>query len=181
MNDILNQTNTKIDAAIVVLKNKLSAIVATGAHPSLLNNITVSYYEVQTPLAQLANIKAMDSTMLMIAPYDKAIVKEIVAAINKSNMGLNPVDEGETIRIMVPPLTSDKRDLFVKDAKKLGEEGRISIRNVRQDSNKKIRLNKDASENEQELFEGKIQEVVDKGNKSIEEIINNKIKELQSV
>ncbi len=181
MNEIINNTEQKLKSTIQVLHDKLSTIIATGAHPSILNGIEVEYYETMTPLSQVANIKAPDATMLIVMPFDQTITKNIVEAIHKSSLGLNPVDEGNQIRIMVPPLTADKRMLFVKDAKEIGEEARISVRNVRQDSNKKIRSMTDVSENEQRQMEEDVQKLIDKFNKEIEEIVKKKVDSLTNI
>ncbi len=180
MQNTIDNTQQKIDSAISSLKERLSTIIATGANPSMLKKVEVEYYEVMTPINQVANIKAPDATMLMVAPFDKAMVKDIVEAIHKADLGLNPVDEGEQIRIMVPPMTADKRDLFVKEAKQIGEEARISVRNVRTDSNKKIK-GLGLSENEERLAEEGIQKIVDSANKQIEEIVNTKVNDLTSL
>lgn len=180
MQQTIDNTQQKIESAVHVLKEKLSAIIATGANPSMLKNVEVEYYEAMTPINQVANVKAPDATMLIVTPFDKTLIKDIVEAIHKSDLGLNPVDEGEQIRIMVPPMTSDKRDLFVKDAKAIGEEARISVRNVRTDSNKKIK-GLGLSENEERLAEEQIQKLVDDANKQIEEIVNTKVNDLTSI
>ncbi len=181
MNDIIQNTEAKLNSTIEALQNKLSTIIATGAHPSILNGIEVEYYEAMTPLNQVANVKAPDATMLIVTPFDQNINKDIVEAIHKSALGLNPVDEGNQIRIMVPPLTAEKREIFVKDAKEIGEEARISVRNVRQDSNKKVRASEEMSENEQQLAEEQIQKLVDTFNKKIEEIIKAKVESLTNI
>lgn len=181
MREIINSTESKLKSTIHALHDRLSSIVATGAHPSILNGIEVEYYETMTPLSQVANIKAPDATMLIVTPFDQTLTKKIVEAIHKSSLGLNPVDEGNQIRIMVPPLTAEKRTIFVKEAKEIGEEARISVRNVRQDSNKKIRAAKDVSENEQRQAEEDVQKLVDKYNKEIEEIIKKKNDSLTNI
>ncbi len=180
MQTIIDNTKQKLDSAINHLKEKLSTIIASGASPTMLKNVEVDYYETMTPLSQVANIKAPDATMLIVAPFDKTLIKGIVEAINKADLGLNPVDEGDQIRIMVPPMTADKREIFVKEAKQIGEEARISVRNVRTESNKKIKA-EDPSENEQRLAEENVQKLVDEANKTIEEIINVKVKDLTTL
>lgn len=181
MNDILQTTEQKLKSTISALQDRLATIIATGAHPSLLKGIEVMYYEAMTPLSQVANIKAPDATMLIVTPFDNSINKDIVEALHKSSLGLNPVDEGNQIRIMVPPITAEKRTIFVKDAKEIGEDARISVRNVRQDANKKVRANEELSENEQRLAEEEIQKLVDRFNKEIEEIIKAKIDALTNI
>ncbi len=180
MQTVIENTRNKIDAAISHLNEKLATIIATGASPAMLKNVEVEYYEVMTPINQVANIKAPDATMLIVTPFEKSIVKDIVEAINKANLGLNPVDEGESIRIMVPPMTADKRDIYVKEAKQIGEEARISVRNVRTDSNKKIKA-AEVSENEQRQAEEDVQSIVDQANKKIEEIVTKKVTDLTTL
>ncbi len=180
METIIANTKQKLDNSVSSLREKLSTIIATGANPAMLKNVEAEYYEVMTPINQIANIKAPDATMLIVTPFEKPMVKVITEAINKANLGLNPVDEGDQIRIMVPPMTADKRELFVKEAKQIGEEARISVRNVRTDSNKKIKA-AGLSENEERLGEEQVQKLVDETNKQIEEIVNTKVKDLTSL
>ncbi len=180
MEQIIENTKQKIDSAVNVLRERLSAIIATGANPSMLKNVEVEYYETMTPLNQVANIKAPDATMLIVSPFDRTLIKDIVEAIHKADLGLNPVDEGDQIRIMVPPMTAEKREIFVKEAKQIGEEARISVRNIRTDSNKKIKSS-EFSENEERLGEEQVQKLVDEANKQIEEIINTKVNDLTSL
>ncbi len=180
MQAIIEQTKQKMDSAVKVLNEKLGTIIATGASPAMLKNVEVEYYEVMTPVNQVANIKAPDATMLIVTPFEKAMVKLIVEAIHKAELGLNPVDEGDSIRIMVPAMTADKRESFVKEAKHIGEEARIAVRNVRTESNKKIKA-AEVSENEQRQAEEDVQKIVDEHNKMIEEIINKKITDLTTL
>ncbi len=180
MQEIITNTQSKIDSAIAHLNEKLGTIIATGASPAMLKNVEIEYYEVMTPINQVANIKAPDATMIIVSPFEKSIVKDIVEAINKANLGLNPVDEGDSIRIMVPPMTAEKREIYVKEAKQIGEEARISVRNVRTDSNKKIKA-AGVSENEERQGEEDVQKIVDQANKTIEEIVNKKVKDLTTL
>lgn len=180
MEQTIRNTEEKLKSSINKLNERLSSIIATGANPAILKNIEVEYYEVMTPLNQVANIKAPDATMLLVQAFDRTINKDIVEAIHKADLGLNPVDEGETVRIMVPAMTSDKREVFIKDAKAIGEEARISVRNVRTDANKKIK-SLELSENEERLGEERIQKLVDEVNKEIEQIINAKVESLKNV
>ena len=180
MKEIIDNTNKKVKSTISVLCDNLSKIIATGSHPSLLNGIRVECYETLTPLNQIANISSRDAITLIVTPFDKAIVKEIVIAINKANLGLNPVDEGSLIKIGIPPLTTEKRETFVKEAKLLGENARISIRNIRQDSNKKIK-SKDLSENEKMKSEEDVQKIINESNKEVEKIIKSKMDDLLKI
>lgn len=180
MENIIKEAETKLNNSIKSLNEKLSSIIATGASPLMLKNIEVKYYDSLTPLSQIANIKAPDSSMLLVIPFDRSSLKDIIEAINKMNIGLNPIQDGETIKITVPPMTTDKRETFAKEAKSIGELSKISIRNIRTESNKKIKLG-GFSENEERLSEEKIQKLIDVKNKEIEEIIKLKIKNLLSL
>ncbi len=180
MNEIISQTEKKLNNIITILHNKLATIIATGAHPSILNGIEIEYYETMTPLSQVASISAPDATMLIVKPFDRNTAKEIIESINKSSLGLNPIDEGEQIRIMIPPMTEEKRNIFVKETKQIGEEFKISLRNARTDSLKKIR-NLEISENEEKQLEDELQKLVNKFNKEIEQIIKNKTEVLKNI
>ena len=180
MEQIIQTTEQKLNSVIELLNEKLSFIIATGANPLMLKNIQVKYYETMTPLVQMANIKSLNPSMLIVIPFDKEMIKDIIESIHKSNSGLNPVEEGDSIKIIIPPMTSDKREIFAKEAKRIVEESRIQVRNIRTNSNKKIKsLN--LSENEDRFAEEKIQKFVDLKNKDIEQIIKIKIKSLLSL
>lgn len=180
MEEIIKITEQKLDSSISLLHERLSSIIATGAHPSILKNIKVIYYDELTPLSQVASIKVVDATMLVVQAFDKSMNKEIITSIHKADLGLNLADEGETIRIMISPMTTEKRLIFAKEAKLIGEEFRIAIRNIRTDSNKKIKAGA-LSENEENISEEKIQNLVNKANKKIEEIVKLKVKSLISI
>ena len=180
MDTIINDTKNKLENTIEHLHDRLSIIIATGAHPTMLKNVMVKYYEEMTPLNQIANIKATDATMLVVTPFDRNVTKDIVEGINKSDLGLNPVDEGGTIRIMVSPITLEKREIFAKDAKHIGEEARISVRNIRTEANKRIK-SLEVSENEERLGEDQVQKLVDDYNKQIEKIIKEKVEDLTKI
>jgi len=180
MNEIIENTKQKVASTLSILRDNLTKITATGSHPSLLKSVKVNYYETMTPIDQVANISAQDATTLIVTPFDQLIIKDIIEAINKADLGINPVDEGKRIRIGIPPLTSEKRKSFAKDAKSLGESSRISIRNIRQDANKKIKV-ESQSENEQKQYEENVQKIIDESNKEIEKIIKTKIDDLLKI
>ncbi len=181
MEQFKNLLDQKLESTLTNYKNKLAQIRATGAHPSLVSNLVINYYDVPTPLSQLANVKAPDATLLIVVPFDKQIIGDILKAISDSSLGLSAAGEGETIRIVVPPLTQEKRGFFVKQNKELTEETRISVRNTRQDINKKVNSDESLSENEQKLVLETIQKQIDKTNKIINELAKNKENELTTV
>ena len=174
MDEIILETQTKMESSIKSLHSKLTKISVSGAHPSLLSDIKVNAYESLTPIEQLASIKTLDASTLVVTPFDKTLTKKIVASISEANIGLNPINDGDKIRINVPAVTSEKRELFVKDAKVVGETFKISIRNIRHEALKAIKAG-EFSENEIKLLEGKIQSLVNDSNHQIDEIINQKI------
>lgn len=180
MEEIIKNTQEKIEVIIKALHEKLTRISASGAHPSLLHGIMVESYGEMTPLANITNIKVLNATTLIVTPFDKNLLKEVVSAINKSNFGFNPVDEGNQIRINVPALTTEKREIFVKEAKEMAESIKVSIRAVRQESNKKIKSTI-LSENEIRLAEQKVQEIVNSSIKEVDEIVKSKIVKLTTV
>ncbi len=180
MDEIKKNIDQKIEVTLNILHDKLSTIIVSGAHPAILNNIKVNCYDSLLPINQVANIKAQDSNLLLIIPFDSANIKSIVEAINKSDLNLNPIEEGESIKLIISPMTSEKRDIFIKQAKKFGEEAKISIRNLRTDFNKKVR-NQNLSENEEELIEKEIQNSVDSANKEVDKVIKDKIENLLKI
>jgi len=179
-NEIINNTKEKINGAIKHLENKLTEVRASGANPAMLNSVVVEYYETPTPLSQIASVVAPDATQLIITPFDKSIMKDIVSAVNSANIGLSPVDEGDKVRISVPALTQETRAKFVKDAKEIGEQAKISVRTIRQEANKKASAS-EASEDEIKSAENQIQDMVNAANKQIEEMIKAKSEAIMKV
>ncbi len=131
--DILLQTEEKMDKALAALRNELSSIRTGRANPLLLERIHADYYGTPTSIAQMANIAVQGGQTLVITPYDKTALIEIEKAIAKSDLGLPPQNDGTVIRLNVPPLTEETRKEQAKQAKKVGEEGKVALRNVRRD------------------------------------------------
>jgi len=139
--------------------------IRTGrAHPSILDTIMVSYYGSDTPLNQLANVNVEEGRSLIISPWEKAVIGEIEKAIMKSDLGLNPSNNGDTIRVPMPPLTEETRKEYTKQAKNEAENARIAIRNIRRDANtdfKDLEKEKEISEDEQRRAEDRVQKLTD--------------------
>lgn len=131
--DVIDLLNSQMDDSIEHLKAELLKIRTGKALPAMVSGVMVSYYGAPTPLTQVANVTAVDSRTLAIQPWDKSIINQIEKAIIEANLGYNPMNDGEFIRIPVPPLTEERRKLLVKQAKSLGEECKVSIRNARKD------------------------------------------------
>ena len=146
----------------------------------MLDGITVSYYGVDTPLKQIANISVPEARQLSIKPFDKGILGDIEKAIFEANIGITPNNNGEVIFLVIPALTEDRRKELVKDVKKIAENGKIALRNIRQDANsdmKKRKLPEDVEKSGNE----DVQELINKYNKIIEEKLKEKEKELMTI
>jgi len=180
---ILDNTRSNMDKAIQHLNAEFSKIRAGKASPSMLDGINVDYYGASTPLSQAANINSPDARTLVIQPWDKSLISGIEKAIMESNLGLNPQNDGEVIRLNVPPLTEERRKQLVKTAKNEGENSKIALRNIRKESNEKVKkLQKDGlAEDMAKDAEASIQEITDKFITHVDEVAAVKEKEIMTV
>lgn len=167
----------KMLAAVENVKERLNTIRAGRANPAMLNGITVDYYGVPTPIHSVANITIPEARQLFIKPFDKSIVKEIEKAIYEANLGINPTNNGEMVILTIPELNEDRRREYVKMAKSIGEEGKVSLRNIRQDEKDEITKAK-YPEDEEKRYLDNLQEVINKYNKLIDDEIKLKEEEL---
>ena len=184
INDIQQETATRMGKSIEALKHEFSKIRTGRAHPSLLDQITVSYYGNESALSQVANIAVEDARTLTITPWEKNMVQAIEKAILKSDLGLNPATNGMVIRIPLPSLTEDRRRSLVKVVKNEAENGRVSIRNIRRDANAEIKdalKEKQISEDEARSAEEKIQKITDQYVKEVEKLLEAKEADLLSI
>ncbi len=177
----LKQFETKMKQSIEVLSNELMKIQTGRANPLMLSEVMVNYYETPTPLTQLANINVPEPRQLLVKPFDKSTLKDIVAGIKNSNLGLEGVNEGEHVRITIPTLTEETRKVYVKRASAAAEDSKVAIRHIRRDANDKIKKDADFTEDDKRSSEKEIQEYTDKYIKEIEVIFKNKENELTSV
>ncbi|MBQ6841278.1 MAG: ribosome recycling factor [Bacilli bacterium] len=173
-------TETKMKKALENVVQRLTTIRAGRANPALVNGIMVEYYGVPTPLQSLANITAPEARQLLIKPFDRSCVKDIEKAIQEANIGINPTNNGEMVILTVPELTEDRRREYVKLAKNIGEEGKVALRNIRQDAKEEITAAK-YPEDEEKLYIEDLQEQIDKYNKLIDEEIKKKETELMEL
>lgn len=173
-------TESKMQKALDSVKQRLTTIRAGRANPALVNGINVEYYGTLTPLQSLANITVPEARQLFIKPFDKSCVKDIEKAIQEANIGINPTNNGEMVILTVPELTEDRRREYVKLAKNIGEEGKVSIRNIRQEEKDEI-LKMELPEDEEKLYLDDLQETTEKYNKLIDEEIKIKESELMSI
>lgn len=174
----------KMEKTINVLKHELSTLKAGRANPTILDRIMVDYYGTQTPINQLANISAPEPRILAIIPWDPKSIPVIEKAILKSDLGINPSNDGKMIRLAVPQLTEERRKELVKVVKKLGEEAKVASRNIRRDGNEHLKkLKKDSKITEDELkkSEEDTQKTTDKFIKEIDKMIEGKEKEILEV
>ena len=176
----INDVELKMMKAVETMDSRLLNIRAGRANPAMLNGIQAEYYGVPTPIQSLANITVPEARQLFIKPFDKSALKEIERAINEANLGITPTNNGEMIILTIPELNEERRREYVKQAKQIGEDGKVAVRNVRQDANndlKKLEL----PEDEEKLYLEDIQELTNKYNKIIEDKIKEKEEELMQV
>ena len=184
ISDIQQDAATRMGKSIEALKHEFSKIRTGRAHPSLLDQITVSYYGTDSSLSQIANIAVEDARTLTITPWEKAMVQVIEKAIMKSDLGLNPATNGMVIRIPLPPLTEQRRRDLVKIVRHEAENGRVAIRNIRRDANSEIKealKEKLISEDEAHAGEEKIQKLTDQYIKDVEKLLESKEADLLSI
>ena len=162
------------------MENRFATVRSGSANPSSLDGITVEYYGTPTPLKQLATISVPEARQLLIKPFDRGCLAGIEKAIFESNLGYTPNNDGETIRIIIPVLTEDRRKELVKQVKAMGEEGKIAIRNIRHDGIEEIDK-MEVSEDEQKSLTNQVQDLVNKYNKLIDEKAKEKEEELMTV
>ena len=182
--DVISTANEKMNKTIAVLKKELASMKAGRANPSMLDRIEAEYYGTMTPLSQLANVSAPEPRVLMIQPYDKTSIKAIEKAIQTSDLGINPSNDGIVIRLIVPELTEETRKNLVKNVKKEGEEAKVAIRSIRRDCNDKIKNMKkehELPEDDVKRAEEDIQKKTDAHIKEIDNILDAKEKEVMSV
>lgn len=173
-------TEGRMLATIESLDNKLLSIRAGRANPAMLNGIMVDYYGTPTAINAIANVTVPEAKQLFIKPFDRSALKNIEKAINESNIGIAPSNNGEMIILTVPELTEDRRKEYVKMAKSLGEEAKVALRNIRQEDNDKIKKEK-LPEDEEKLYLEDVQELINKYNKLVDEKIKEKEQELMKI
>ncbi|AND78925.1 MULTISPECIES: ribosome recycling factor [Streptococcus] len=183
-NAIIEKAQKRFEQSHQSLSREFAAIRAGRANASLLDRIQVEYYGVPTPLNQLASITVPEARVLLVSPFDKSSLKDIEHAINASDLGINPANDGSVIRLVIPALTEERRKELAKEVKKTGENAKISIRNIRRDAMdeaKQQEKNKDITEDELKMLEKDIQKATDNAVKHIDEMTANKEKELLEV
>ena len=180
LNEILEMTEMEMINAIETLEKRLGNIRAGRANPSILDGVMVNYYGEDTPLKQLATISIPEARQIMIKPFDRSCLSLIEKGIYEANIGLTPNNNGEIIILNIPALTETTRRDYVKQAKQIAEEGKIALRNVRQDANNDIKKS-EATEDEKKGATEEVQELINKYNKIVEDKFKIKETELMTV
>lgn len=178
--DYISEIEFKMEETIESLEKRLTSVRAGRANPNMLSGIMVEYYGSLTSLNSIANITVPEARQLFVKPFDRSTLKDIEKAIQEANLGINPTNNGETIILTLPELTEEKRRDYVKQAKTIGEEAKIALRNIRQDGNSNIKAEK-LPEDEEKRKLDEIQEMIAKYNKIVDDKIKDKEKELMEV
>lgn len=181
MDEIVLEAKARMEKSIGSLKDSLSSLRTGRANAAMLNGINVDYYGSPTPINQISSVSIPEPRQILIKPYDKNDVKAIVTAINASNIGINPINEGLQVRLMIPALTEERRKELTKQARKYGEEGKVAIRNIRRDYMDLVKADKDMPEDYEKKVEEDIQKVTDESIKAIDTIIAEKEKEMMII
>jgi ribosome recycling factor len=181
---VIKNAKEKMDKAVQAFSRELATIRAGRANPNLLEKVTVDYYGVATPINQLASISVPEARLLVIQPYDKSVIKEMEKAILASDLGLTPSNDGSVIRIVIPPLTEERRRELVKLVKKYSEDAKVAVRNIRRDANdelKKLEKNGEITEDELRGYTEDVQKLTDDHIAKIDAITKEKEKEVMEV
>jgi len=182
--NVIKEMEDRMNKAIANLKRDLSTLRAGRANPAMLDRVMVDYYGTPTPISQLANISVPEPRMLTIQPWDKTALKEIDRALQQSDLGISPSNDGVIIRLIIPPLTEERRKDLVKLAGKSGEESKVAIRNIRRDANDEIKkLEKAAmiSEDESRRYQETVQKTTDRFIAEVDKTVKDKEKDILEV
>ncbi len=184
MDAVINEAKSKMEKTIEAFRTDISRIRTGKATPALLDGVKVDYYGTMSHLSQTANVSVLDAHTLSITPWDKSMVSLIEKAIISADLGLNPANDGTNIKVPIPPLTEERRKELVKHVKKIGEEFKVAIRNVRREANdklKKLEKSKELSEDLRRDAENEIQKITDSYISKLEEVFKVKEKEIMEV
>ena len=179
--EILLEAEDKMQKAIEVMENRFLNVRAGRANPRILDKVEVEYYGVPTPLIQLATISVPEARKIVIKPFDRSSIGAIEKAIFEADLGLTPNNNGETVMLVIPELTEERRKEYVKEAKAIAEEGKVALRNIRQDANNNIKKLEDIPEDDQKRAQDEVQDLINKYNKIVDEKLKEKENELMSI
>jgi len=181
---VLASVEQRMKKAVERLRHELASVRTGKATTALLDPIRVEYYGSHVPLSQVAGVSAPEPRLLVVQPWDKSLVGEIGKAIQKSDLGLNPISDGSVLRIPIPPLNEERRRDLVKVVKKMVEESRVAVRNVRRDGNeelKKLEKDKKISEDAEKKAQAEVQKLTDKHITQMDELLSKKEAEIMEV
>lgn len=179
----LEEAKEQMEKAIERLNSELKKVRAGKAHPSMLEGVKIDYYGSLTPISQVANVNTTDARTIVVQPWEKSMLDDIAAGIINSNLGLNPMNNGEVLIINVPPLTEERRIELSKRARSEGESARVSIRNARKDANDLLKAAKEdgLSEDMQKTGETKIQDLTNSYTAKVEEVLSAKEADIMTI
>ncbi|MBQ3848308.1 MAG: ribosome recycling factor [Clostridia bacterium] len=175
---------SKMDKSISVMEEELATIRAGRANPAILSKLTVEYYGVQTPISQVGNISVPEARMLVFTPWDASVLKAVEKEIQKSDIGINPANDGKVIKLVFPPLTEERRRDLTKQVRKYGEECKVAIRSIRRDANdyfKNLKKKSEITEDDEKLAGKEMQDATDKHIAEIDKIVAAKEKEIMEI
>ena len=184
MQEKLSFYEDKMNKSLEALQNEYGSIRAGRANPHVLDKLKVDYYGTPTPLQQVGNISVPEARIIQIQPWEKKLIREIEKAIMTSDLGINPTNDGTSIRLIFPELTEERRKALAKDVKKKGDEAKVAIRNIRRDANeafKKMNKNNELTEDDQKDLENQAQKMTDKYISDIDKAVEEKTKEIMTV
>lgn len=184
MKTVYETAKTKMGKTISALQSEYGAIRAGRANPQILDRVTVDYYGTATPINQLASVSVAEARVLVIQPWDKSVLKAVEKAIQTSDIGINPQNDGSVIRLTFPPLTEDRRREIVKDIQKIAENSKVAIRSIRRDCLEKLKAmkkNSEITEDDLKDAEKEIQKITDGFVKEVDDISDAKQKEIMSI
>ena len=183
MNERCKVYEEKMQKTLKNLDGELASIRAGRANPNILNKLTVDYYGTPTPIQQVANISVPEARLIQIQPWEKKLIREIEKAIQMSDIGINPTNDGSVIRLVFPELTEERRKELVKEVKKKGEAAKVAVRNIRRDGNDAFKKLKgtEVSEDEIKDMEEDLQKLTDKYIKEVDKSVEAKSKEVMTV
>ena len=177
----MSDTRDKMEKAIESLKHNFSKVRTGRANANILSDITVDYYGVPTSITQVAAVKTPEAHMLMIEPWDKALVNAIVKAVSASDLGITPNSDGSVVRLPFPAPTEERRRELVKECREYAEQGRVAIRNIRRDANNKLERDEELTEDDVRREQAKIQKLTDEYVAKVEEVLKAKEAEVMEI
>jgi ribosome recycling factor len=182
--DVLNEAENRMKGVIAATKRDFAAVRTGRANPAILDRVSVDYYGTATPITQLATVSVPEPRLITIQPWDRSVLKEIERAILQSDLGLTPVNDGQIIRLAIPPLTEERRKELARLVRKEAEDKRVAVRNIRRDTNEQLKTmqkNGEISEDEAKRAEKQTQELTDKYIKEIDALLQAKEQEIMEI